>query len=261
MSFLSSFCIGSYAQLSLQSLEVGGSDEVIPAGDYYLYDPVDALSLLAAVDDAMASAGVAGHAVVLLPTGRVRISAFGIFALNWGDPLLRDLLGFEADLAGAPAYTATLASPLFWSPGKPELSVMTPLGVRGAKQYNVVQSVATYSGTTESSGHGYREQNRFTWQCVSADRVRTVNELPGEFGTWFEQVAVTSSRWKLYHNAVENPSATSGAFTYDTVMGPYIVTLGDKGGSWAYDRSRNADWTDLVCDLALPVHVCPEYSS
>lgn len=260
MSFLSSWCIGSVASLSAQDLVIAGDAQTIGAGNYYLYDAVDALSLLAAVDDAMNAAGVAGSSVVLLGSGKVRLAGAVIFTVTWTDTTLRDLLGFAGNLAGASSYTATLKSPLFWSPGKPELPQLTPLGVRGAKLYNVVQSVAPYSGLSESASHGFRERASYTWSHVEAARVRTPSELGGEFGTWYERVAVPSARWKLYRLVPESSSSTS-AFTHEGALGPYVTTIGGKGGSWVYDRSRGADWTDLVCDLNLSAHVCPEYDS
>lgn len=262
MAYLSSFCIGSYAALPEQSLTIAGVDVTIPAGSYYLYDDDDALSLLAQMQAAMTAAGLADASVFLTESGKVRMSAAGVFTVVWtpGATTLRALLGFGLVVGGVAAYTAADKSPLFWSPGKPASFPLTPIGVRGVRQYNTAQTVAPNSGTTEVIHHGTLEAQRFTWSTVEAARVRTVTEVPGEFGSWFAQVAVRGARWKLYHGASE-ADASNTAFTYDTALGPYIVTLGGKGGAWGYDRSKGADWTDLVCDVELRCHVCPEITT
>jgi len=259
MAYLSSFCIGSYASLPEQAFTIAGVDVTVPAGTYYLFDANDALSLLAQMEAAMVAAGLADAAVFLTEAGHVRMTAGGAFTVVWGTggALLRQLLGFGLVIAGLAAYTAVDKSPLFWSPGKPASFLLTPIGVRGALQYNVTQAVAPNSGTSESLHHGTLELQRFTWSSVDATRIRTTTGAAGEFGVWYAYVAVPSARWKLYHNATEDDASTT-AFTYDSALGPYIATLGGKGAGWVYDRSKGAEWTDLVCDVDLRCHVCLE---
>lgn len=256
----SSFCIGSYADLPVQSVTIAGSAQVVAAGTYYLWDPSAGLSLLAKVQAAMTAAGVAGAAAELLGSGHVRLKSSGAaFTVVWGPGVvsLKTLLGFSADLAGSSSYTAPLKSPLFWSPRKPELP-SAPLGVRGNKRYNVMQTFSPYSGIVESLRHGYREYNTFKWEKVDADRVRTAAELGGEFAKFYETVFVPSARWKLYHDASDDPLSTT-AFTYDVQLGPYITILGSKGAEWKWDRSRGFEWTDDCIDIIdVTVTVTPE---
>jgi hypothetical protein len=260
-AFRSAWCIGSYASLPVQDVTIAGSAETVDVGSgAYLYDGTAQLSLLAHVQTAMTAAGVAGASAVLLGSRKVRLSGGGVFAVTWTDTLLRDLLGFSANLAGAASYTAPLISPLLWSPGKPETPQLAPIGVVGHPAYATYQAVAPYSGRTESVSHGSRLYNRFTWGLVDAERVRTADDLGGEFGRFFAQVAVTSSRFKLYRDVLEDPAGTSPVTSsLDEPLGPYVYTA-DRRGGWKYDRSRGFDWTDAACDVEMPVHVVQEYA-
>lgn len=254
-AYYSAWFIGS-VELAAQTFTVNGVDVVLPAGTYYLTDPTAALSLLTQVAAVMAPQA-AGAALILLGSGKVKMSAAGVFGVVWGTATtLRDILGFGAVIAGFSAYTAVNKSALWFSPGKPALFSMTPLGVTGQARYIVSQSVAAYSGRAESTSHGAREYQSFTFEKVDAERMRTTSAAGGEYGNWFALVAVRSARWKLYHNAVEDSAATT-VYTYDAVCGPYILSLG-RDASWDYKRSSGFTWTDLACDLAVDAHVCPE---
>ncbi len=259
-TFRSAWLIGSYASLPLQLLTINASAQPVASGSYYLHDTTASLSLLAKVKAAMEAAGLTNVVASLCGNRRVRLASDATFSVTWGSTLLRDLLGFsQGNLAGASSYVAADISALLWSPGKTESPMLAPLGVRGHKVYTTFQSVAPYSGRTESVSHGYREYARFLFPSVDVERVRTASEAGGEFGRWFEQVAVRSARWKLYRDVQENPASSAGV-TLDTSLGPYIYSAERKGPSWKYDRSRNFDWTDAVADLDIPCHVVAEYA-
>lgn len=252
----SAWFIGSI-EIGAQSFEIDSDPASVSAGIFYLTDVDPVLSLLAQVEAAMSAAGVVEPAAVLLGSGRVRLSGKFPWSLTWGSAtLLRDLLGFEFNLAASTAYVAPLKSPLWWSPRKPALFEMTPLGVRGAKRYILNQSVSAYSGRAESTSHGVREYAKFSFEKVDAERMLTVDTLGGEYGSFYDLVAVRSARFKLYHLAVEDPLSTD-PFTYESVLGPYLISLGNTA-EWAYNRSRGHEWTDFTCDVTINAHVCPE---
>lgn len=260
-TFRSAWLIGSYASLPLQTVTLNMAGQVIASGSYYLHDTTPDLSLLAKVKAAMEAAGLTNVVAALCGNRRVRLASDATFSITWGSTLLRDLLGFsQGNLAGASSYVADDISPLVWSPGKTESPQLAPLGVRGHKVYTTFQSVAPYSGRTESVSHGYREYNRFLFPSVDAERVRTASEAGGEFGVWFEQVAVRSARWKLYRNVQENPDSPASV-TLDAPLGPYVYSAERKGVSWKYDRSRGFEWTDLAADIDIPCHVTEDYPS
>ena len=262
MSFRSAWLLGSYADLPLQTVTVGVTPLAI-YGSCYLWDPVPALGLCGKMQNALLAGGVSGGSVVLLQSGRVRISADDTFAVIWGTALLRDLLGFTASLGGAASYTAPLRSPLWWSPGKPETPLAQRLGVRGQKRWASYQAVAPYSGRTESVTHGFREFARYSFPMVDTDRLHSEADLGGEFGRWFDLVAMRAARWKLYRQVIEDPAGTSSAvpsLLATPSLGPYVVTAERGGLAWSWNLSRGLERTDLCGDIEVPCHVVEEYS-
>lgn len=256
MAYYSGWFIGSRT-IARQDFQINGNAVSVPAGTYYLTDPTAALSLLEQVITAMGVGLLFAPTAVLLGSGKVRLTAAGAFTVTWGTATaLRDLLGFTADLASATSHTATLKSPLWWSPGKPALFALTPLGVTGQPRYILSQSMSAYSGRAESTSHGARRYQRFVFEKVDSERVSTPSALGGEYGTWFEAVAVRSARFKMYRDAVEDVASVA-EFTYDTVHGPYVLPLGGAA-EWAYQRSAGLTWTDLCCDITVAATVCPE---
>ena len=65
--------IGS-VEIAAQTITINGSDVVVPAGTYYLRDATAGLSLIAAVETALASI-VVSTTVRILGTRRVQIAA------------------------------------------------------------------------------------------------------------------------------------------------------------------------------------------
>lgn len=262
MAVETAWLIGSYASLPEQDVTIAGSGQTIAAGDWYLYDPTNSLSLLYAVQQAMLAAGVAGATAVLCENRKVKLSSGGAnFTVTWVDLLLRDLLGFTGNLSGASSYVADGVSPLLWSPARTENPALAPMGVRGAKQHAVFQAVSPYSGKTEAMSHGYREYNRFTFPYVDVDRIRTQTDGEGGvFDTWFDNVAVPANLWKLYREVGENTASTTAA-VLDTPLGPYVFSAERRGVSYQYDRSRGKEYTDECGDVTVPCHVAPEYGA
>lgn len=256
MAYTSSFFVGSIT-LGASTFRVNGVDVVLPAGTWYLTDPTAARSLVTAFATIVATQA-AGATAILTPSGRVRVAAAGVFSVTWNTATaLKDALGFTGNLAAADAYAAPTPSPLFWSPGKPAMFMNTPLGVEGMKRHVVNQSTAGYTGQTQSTSFGYRTFQRFMFQNVNFERLMTVDELPGEYDVWFTRVAVRSARFKLYYNAQEDAADTTTAFTYDSVLGPYIMPLSGQA-DWDYKRNSGFQWTDYTADLDLLANGCPE---
>jgi len=257
----SAWFIGSVT-IAAQTFTVNGVAVIVAAGTYYLSDTTVGRSLLGQVAAAM-TPQAAGATAVLLGSGKVRLTATGNFTLTWGTAtVLRDLLGYTGNLAAANTYTATLHSNLWWSPGKPALFALSPLGVTGQRRHIVSQSISAYSGKTESTSHGSRTFQRFTFEKVDSERLKAANtddSAGGEYEAWFRQVAVRSARFKVYHNTVEDSSSTS-AFTYDSVHGPYVQPLGNEA-AWAYTRSSGMTWTDFCADITINANGCPEISA
>ncbi len=254
MSYRAAWLIGSYADLPEQEITVDGSPALTAEGSYYLYDAAAGLSLLAAIQNVLVAAGVAGAQAVLIQEGRVRLFAPGSFDLSWGTATpLRDLLGYTANLAGQASYYAPGVSPLLWMPGKPETPIIQRLGTVGHRTHNAFQSVAPYSGTTESVSHGYREYARYSFPMVDTARTVDASYSGGTFGRWFDQVAARAARWKLYREVVEDTSGLGSVMSYlDQPLGPYVVSAERKGPTWKFDTSKGFERTDRRA-------VVPEY--
>jgi hypothetical protein len=257
MAFYSAWFIGSVT-ISAQTFDVNGTPVVVAAGTYYLSDPTAGLSLLAQVQAAMLPEA-AGSTAVLLGSGHVRLAATGAVVIAWGTATtLRDLLGFNGNLGLATTYTAENKSALWWSPGKPALFALSPLGVTGARRYIISQAVSAYTGKAESTSHGSRLYQRFTFEKVDSERMKAADTdaaAGGEYEAWFGQVASRSARFKMYRDAVEDSTSTA-AFTYDSVHGPYVQPI--ASGGWDYQRSAGLTWTDLCADISITANGCPE---
>lgn len=258
-TFRTSVLIGSYASLPQQFLSIDGAVKLVPAGSYYLYDQIDDLSLLEQVRLAMVSGGLAGASVSIRLNRRIRIAAAGAFELIWNSTLLRDLLGFAGDLDGFSSYESDYISPLLWSPGTTEMSLMTRAGITGHPMPIMYQAVSPYSGRTEGVSHGTRYYNEFQWLNIDSDRIITTDGANGEFATWFALVPARSARFKLYHDASENPDSSDYMPTLTQPLGPYIYSADRKGVNWAFVRTKGMEWTDIRTDVKMSVHVCPEY--
>lgn len=255
-SFDSSFFIGSVV-MPRQDFKVNGIDVSIAGGEYYLYDLSSPLSLLSQMQAALAAGGVALGFAVLLGSGYVRLSGSAAFTVAWGTAsVLKELLGYSVDLASATGHVAPKLSPIFWSPQRKARFELTPDGVRGMRQHILHQSVSAYSGKAESTSHGAREFQKWSWEKIPYERLMTANALAGEFDTFFERVAVRSARFKVYHIANEDTLSTS-QFTFDVALGPYVMPLGNNAG-WQYTRASGHTWTDFTADLTVSATVCPE---
>lgn len=264
MGYRTSWLIGSFQNLPEQpiTVTVGGVDHdvAVAAGNYYLHDFDTDLSLLAALDAALADAGVVA-ATGLRQTRLVKSTSLVTFAIVWGtSTLLRDLLGFTGNLSGQTSYIAQRVSPLLWSPARTETSGLAPLGIRGQAVASVYQSQSPYDGSTENISHGEREYARFNWLNVAIDRVWTRDLLGGEYARWFKEIAVPAARWKLYGPMAESSSDVP-ATPLENGLGPYIVSAERRGVNWEYQRSKGLQWTDRRADIEIACHVSPEFDT
>lgn len=252
----SAWFIGSVV-LPASTITVNGVDVTLPAGTYYLTDPSGPRSLVTQFAATIAPQAP-GATAVLTGSGRVRMAATDVFTVVWGTSVaLRQALGFGEVIAGSTAYVAVNKSPLWWSPGKPAMFMQSPLGTAGSKRHIVNQSVAAYSGRAQSTSFGHRVYQTFAFEKIDFERLQTTAGAPGEFDSWYTQVAVRSARFKVYSAVAEDTANTTAAFTYESVVGPYILPLG-RSAEWNYKRSSGHQWTDFTCDLSIDANGCPE---
>lgn len=256
-----SWLIGSRPDLAEQTLTIDGDEQTVTAGSRYLYASSSALSLLARVEAAMDDAGVAGAAAVLTRSRKVKLTAAGVFTLDWeGGEDLRDLLGFNADLAGSASYVATNISPLLWSPGKTETPEEAPLGQLGHRIENAFFSDSPFDGTTSVVIHGARILNTFSWGHVPMGRVQAAGEA-GEWATWWREVAVVGSRFFLWRANEDATGASTATVSLTQPLGPYVLRGPGRGSpDWDFKRSRGLQLVDRRADLSLQVQVVPEFT-
>lgn len=262
--YAAAWLIGSIEAMPSQTVTIAGVPLIL-SGDLYLYDTTLARSLISKFAGLMSTAGVAAPLAFIRRSGYVYLESSGVFTVNWGTgTILRDLLGFDANLAGASSYVAPNKSPLLWMPGKPETPVGHRLGLVGHKVSTHFQAVSAYTGRAESVSHGDRYFARYSFPMVDNTLVESAAGEGGTFGRWWDEIAVTSARWKLYRNVTEGPTNTT-AVHGDLVnpLGPYVHSNAGGSGNaprWAFDPSRGFERTDLRADIDIRAHLVAEYA-
>lgn len=258
--FNSAWLIGSIKDLPAHTTTIDGAAQILAAGSYYLHSSTAALSLLDKLVAMMTAAGVAAPVAVITRDRRVRLSAGGAFTVAWGaSSTLRDLLGFTGDLAASSSYTATLISPLLWSPAKPVKSELSPRGTIGIKRPLAYYSMSPTDGSTFVVSHGERIDQRFTCTHIATARIQTAAEAGGEWAKFFLTVIAPGYSFVVYLDVTEDPGSTTVATLADG-LGPYVTTPAGRAPAWAYDRSKGFEWTDRRGDWSISCRVCPEYS-
>jgi hypothetical protein len=247
--------IGSIT-IPAQAFTVNASGAVVPAGTYYLRHTTAGRSLIAAFAAAVVTA-VGGTASATIYQNR--LAHFGYSAnrsVTWGAATqLRDLLGFAGNLGSADNHTATLVSPLLWSPGYPG----TPKTIRGVAGYPIPhQAISNSDDKTESHTYHFGTETRqdIEWSHIVPERMRVATGLGG--GTYHEfhlQSAMLGYRFLLYQDMNEDEDEASDA-SFTTQLGPYVLRPEARSGDWYRRNQPNAE---LSSPLALPLQLLSEY--
>lgn len=267
-----SWLIGSWHEWST-SLRVelnGNTVEILPdriATDktgFYLYHTTAALSLISLFQLEMVSEGIVGAAVRILKNRKVRISATNNFTVNWTSTLLKNILGFDGDLAGSNSYIAENISPLLWSASKPESPAEAPLNCLGRTVYDTKFSTAP-DGTQVSSSSYDQIINTFNWNFVPMSRFQTDANLEydigGEYITFFDWVLNRANKFYLWRNIEEDDSSTSQV-TWTNALGPYGFRPTRNPISPGFQRPSQGglDRVDRRCVVSLDCLITPEWN-
>ena len=252
--------IGSVKSLPEQSVDIDGVAQILATGNYHLAHGT-APALLTSLIAMLTAAGVPAPTASITRDRRVKLTAGAVFAIDWGlaGETLRDLLGFDADLAGSLVYIAPLVSPLHWSPTKPLRSEMAPRGARGIRRPLAYYSMSPTDGSAFVVSHGERVDQSFSCSHVPTDRIQTPEELGGEWAAFFLAVVARGYLFTVYLDVVENPGSTTTA-DLDNPLGPYVATPAGRAASWSYARSKGFEWTDRRADWSISCRVAPEYT-
>lgn len=261
--YRAAWLIGSIEGMPSQSIKIDGSPFSPTGSNFYLYDATAARSLITAMGALLTSAGVAGPLAYIRRSGYVYLASSGVFTVSWGtSTVMRDLLGFTGNLVGSASYVAPLKSPLLWMPGKPETPMGHRLGTVGQKVNTQYQAVSAYTGRAESVSHGSRTYARYSFPMVDTELVVTTTNEGGTFARWWDEIAMTSARWKLYRDVGEDPAGTTAVHgDLDEPLGPYVCS-NTSGNSprWAFDPSKGFERTDARADIDLRAHLVAEYT-
>lgn len=251
--------LGSYPDLPAQTLNVG-SDAVVAAGDYYLHDPASASrSLLEVTQTALVSGGGAGADVFLTKAGKVRIEFDGSETCTL-PALLGSLLGYTTLSWTATGRTADALSPLFWSPGRPEIATMQPIGSTGVPVRDVVVGAAPGHRKATYQNEWRRAQHYLPF--VASERVMTTDEDNGELVTFWREVLSAARQLIAIRNVAEDTAdETNEATLTGTRLGPWVANVAGGGDAeFPYLRSPGFERYDVKAEVTLDFETHAEFS-
>ena len=252
----SAWMIGSVTLADDATISVGGNSAVVSAGTYYLRDATASLSLIDAIQTAIA-AHYAGSTVRVQRDRKIKIDLNGNSVALIIPATLQAVLGFtNSPYGAATSRTAEAVSTLLWSPAWPETPVGHPVGTKGWEVPNWVQTSSLSGLTVRTTQHGTAMYlAEFQWFKVAQARVWTTDEgEPGEFRRFHRDVLAPGYHWKLYSGVTEDESSTT-AVTWTTAIGPYKIR--DPEWRW-FNRSIQA--VDRLTDITVKATLVSEVS-
>ena len=219
---------------------INGTGYGIAAGTFYLDDPTNSRSAIYQLEADLVTEGITNASVFLTQAGYVKITGDVNFAIVWTDTAFRDLLGFTGNIGSTQSATASLYSPLFWSPGYQGTPAYSPGGIVGTKINDTAHTVSPSGQTGQATKHTTRIVQRYDWNMVYIDRVWTTDEdgLGGEFRRFYDDVLSAGQRFKLYPAIAEDRTSTSAA-SLTTPLGPYKIPKNDD--QWYRRQIASAD--------------------
>lgn len=250
MSFQTAWVIGQTTAAAAFDVTFNGSPVSIPAGSYYLFDV--STSPTRSLLDALAL--YFGRACDITEAGKVKISGAS-FSITWGTGtglLLRDLLGFDADVPSTTEAIGAIQSPLLWSPTF-KAQTYTPPQV-DAYPVPDTQVVASLTAKTVDHVTNFtQERQEFSWDAVPIERVWPVSDGLGQtsFRYFWSLVLQAGERWKVYE-VTEDPSSTAGvSYALLAPLGPYKMRRVDP--KWYTRGIPNADIVSPIAIEAVKV--------
>lgn len=155
----------------------------------------------------------------------------GNFTVTWTETVLRDLLGFTGDLAGAATYTATNQHRFGWYPNTGVSAIMAHPNRVGLSTSDAVTRRAP-SGRVITTAYDEYVDNKFTWRWIEDEYMFPVG-LGGttitnrDFETFWRDVIRIGQRFRFYPNRTIQTASPSGApWEY---VGDADITQGGTG--------------------------------
>lgn len=254
------------ATFTVNAAPTGNESKTVAAGDYYLVDyAATAISLAHAFATAvLAHTDITSVTTEILESRLLKFSYSHSTTITWGSATtLRNLLGFAGNLSAATSHTATLVSPLLWSPAKTESPDMDVLSGGGMQRYDAHAGIAA-SGIAVVTSHNQWQQELYRWRNVANADFRTTSALGGEFFVFWRDVLRKGYHFRLYRNIAESRSGSAvvnlGAAERE---GPYVVDLRSDPKyvtAFPFDRSRGFEHSDIWHPVELPCVTTAEIS-
>lgn len=215
----SSWLVGSFTLASTATITVNGNAHNVAAGTYYLRDATTSISLVDAVQAAIA-AEVGGSTVAIGKDRKLRIISGGGALTLLIPAVLQAVLGLAAAPTVGTTVTADNVSTLLWSPGWPATTEGFPVDASGWTETDLVITTSPSGLTQNFTAHNTQTLAEWTWSTVKPSRVWTSAALGGEYRRFFDDVLLAGSRFKFYSRTLED-EASSASVSWVTAKGPY----------------------------------------
>ncbi len=252
--------VGSIRLSTNATFTVSGEPCIIPAGSYYLWDADPDLSLL---DQIVAAIDAADMLTPGSVTAFVREDRK--VQIDYDDnestvtiqfpAVLATAIGFEtSEYPDATTFVGTAIPSLLWSPGWPETTEGSPVGVAGHRIHDRIMTSSSTGLTANVTTHHYTTQVTVSWFAVPSERAWTEAEAPGELVDFMERVIVPGRHMKLYSQVTED-AASSAEVTWPAANGPYVVP--DVPYDWYRRFHPNTD--SLGANVSFTMQLVGEY--
>lgn len=264
---ISDWCVAgrllSSATLSIDANLVAVS---FPNGGAYLVHPTASLSILDRFVQAMTDAGVVNPAAYVTEAGYVRLTSDNVFTVSWGAAtVIRDLLGFSANLSGSAAYTAPARSTLLWSPGKRFTPELAPLDAHGQQVLDISSTIGAQGRQTVRREGDATVVQRFSARHVFKARyfASPPSYGPGEFVHFWENELTTSAHFIVLREVIEGSSVTASAdYSTSIALGPYVCDMSNSDmARTPFARSTGFERVECYYDVGFPVVVTEEFAA
>lgn len=178
-----------------ESIIVGAVTLDMDKGDYYIYSPVAAESLLDVLCAKISEESTAAVTFSISASGILTLSSTSSFSLEF-DSTLYLTLGFaSAAMSGATSYTATSKLQYCWFPEQLDSGHLAPTSSAG-KKYPVVSQQQAADKTVWTTKYGEVVKQELTYRYLSKAKCWTASTA--ENSSWEEFFSTTYSQGRKF---------------------------------------------------------------
>lgn len=240
-------------------------DVEAPLGGLYLLHVVADLSLIHQLYLAMIAAGVDSPAVTITKDRRVKLTSSATFTVEWDTAtVLRDLLGFDDDLAGASSYVAPARSTLLWSAGKTFSPMLSPLDAGGAPTMDAFATVGPQGNQVvrEEGAPTYLE----TYEVLRVPKSRYYAAPPtpvaGDWWHFWLEERGTNQRCIVLRKVLESEGTDTSDADYSVsyVIGPFVHDMTGRD-AMRMVMQRSIRYVEKFYDIEIAVIQTQEFGA